>query len=294
MSINELFVPYGDYDLLKKIYETDLFFNVLVSGPKGCGKTQAILHIHDTLEKPVHRVNITVESDEDSLMGGFRLAGGETYFDKGPVIKAMEEGATLLLDEVDLGHPMKLLCLQSVLEGHGYLIKKTKEWVKPKEGFKIIATANTKGSGDDTGSYVGTQVLNAAMLDRIDAFFDWDYPDETTERVILTKLSDSLQANMTEDNIKQLVNWARHIRHENTYENTETISTRKLCAIVKCFKIYENIDKAIDLCINGYTDDRIYAYRTLYDSLSPEDETRVKINKNKFDEFFNSKDFLTT
>lgn len=270
--INPNFVPFGDYEDVEKVFlNRSNKLNVLVSGPKGCGKTQMIENIHAKNGLPLMRVNVTIESDEDSLMGGLRLVDGNTAFDKGPVLRAMEMGATLLLDEIDLGHPTKLMCLQSVLEHSGYLIKKTGEMVYPKEGFKIIMTANTKGRGDETGQYIGTQILNGAMLDRVSIFFDWYYPDQTTETKILNKLAESISISCENEN-RKLVAWADGVRAggvENV-DSDETISTRKLCDIVSAFSIYGDLKKAVARSIGGMDKSTVDGLLLFLDTVDPD------------------------
>ena len=180
------YVPFGHFKDVKNIIKSKIFFPVFITGLSGNGKTLMIEQTCAQLKRELYRVNITIETDEDDLMGGHTLQGGDVLFREGPVIKAMRKGAVLLLDEVDLGSN-KLMCLQSVLEGKGYLIKKTGEWVTPKEGFTILATANTKGQGSDDGKFIGTQIMNEAMLERFAITMQQEYPPVTTERSILKK-----------------------------------------------------------------------------------------------------------
>ena len=271
------FVKFGVYDEISAIMNSGIHFPILVTGPTGAGKTMMIQQIHADLKKPMLRVNITIESDEDSLMGGFRLAEGATYFSKGPVIQAMEMGATLLLDEIDLGMPTKLMCLQSVLEGEGYLIKRTGEWITPKPGFNVIATANTKGLGDETGIYIGTQILNAAMMDRFPIVCEAPYPDRETELNIVNKNCDMLGIDdkLLPDNYREfLVDWAGQTRDtdENTLGLEHCISTRRLVDIIAAYKIFNNLDNAVRLCLNKYDEAHSKAFHELYRTMKPTDE----------------------
>lgn len=276
-EVNQDFIPFGEYeDVESVLIDRTNKLNMLISGPKGCGKTEMIHHIHAKHGLPMIRVNITIESDEDSLMGGLRLLNGNTVFDKGPVLRAMEAGITLLLDEVDLGHPTKLMCLQSVLEHKGYHIKKTGEMVHAKPGFKIISTANTKGRGDETGQYIGTQILNSAMLDRISLFFDWNYPEEATEKKILNKKAERIQLTLPEAINKSLVIWANGIRAGNVedVDTDETISTRKLCDIVETYRIFKDVKKAIRRSISGFDNPTVEAFLAYYDTIDPNDTSK--------------------
>lgn len=280
------FIETNSYSNLELFVKSDIFFNLFIFGPKGCGKTKTIENVHQKHNKKLVRVNISIETDEDSLIGGFRLRNGETVLDKGPVLIAMEEGATLLLDEIDQGHPQRLMCLQSILEGSPYLIKKTGEIVKPKQGFKIWATANTKGSGDENGHYVGAQILNGAMKDRFSAFFAFGYPEINTELKILknvqqefSEISNSSKK-LDENQLLKLVNWANLIRNnENEFEIDETISTRKLIDIVKCSFFYNgDLKKSIISCIGGYPNEYVEAFIKTYELL---DDKGVKQTTNK-------------
>lgn len=266
------FVKTDDYNNLKKFAEKDMFYNIFIYGPKGCGKTKTIEKIHEELNKTLIRVNITIETDEDSLIGGFRLRNGETVFDKGPVLLAMEQGATLLLDEIELGHPQRLMCLQSIIEGSPYHIKRTNELIYPKKGFKIWATGNTKGSGDETGQYIGAQILNAAFKDRFSAFFEFNYPNETIETQILQEAVKSVEAEGFESSfklgdkqIKRLVTWANKIRSTKDMDIDESISTRKLIDIVKGSYVVGDLVTSIENCIRGYPNECIDAFMKIFE-----------------------------
>lgn len=284
------FVKTNTYDFLENFFKDDMFFNIYVVGPKGAGKTRTILKIHENLDRPIYRVNISIETDEDSLIGGFRLKNGETVFDYGPVIRAMKEGATLLLDEIDLGHPQRLMCLQSILEGSGYHIKRTDERIFPKKGFKIIATANTKGAGDETGQYVGTQILNAAMKDRFSIFYEFDYPSESVEKEILSDQRSEIEEELdiigtkkfTDDMIGKVVKWSAKIRQNMADDTSEDIiSTRKLIDIVKCFYYVGDLQTAIKYSIAGYPKEYVDAFMNAYDLINDDAKPDAKPEKKK-------------
>ena len=215
------------------------------------------------LKRELFRVNITIETDEDDLMGGHTLQNGNIIFREGPVIKAMRKGAVLLLDEVDLGSN-KLMCLQSVLEGKGYLIKKTGEWVTPTPGFTIVATANTKGQGSEDGKFIGTQIMNEAMLERFAITMQQEYPPVTTERNILKKEM-ALSGDVDEDFCKKLVDWADIIR-KTYYEGAidDVITTRRLVHIVNAYRMFNDKLKSITMCISRFDEDTRNAVLDLY------------------------------
>lgn len=266
---DELYISVGEAGDVEQVLKSGMFYPTMVTGPTGIGKTKSIEQICNKLQLSLYRVNITIESDEDSLMGGFRLIDGNTFFDKGPVLKAMEEGAILLLDEIDLGMPTKLLCLQSVLEGVGYLIKKTGEFVRPKPGFTVIATANTKGNGDEKGIYVGTQILNGAMLDRFPVVFSFTYPTKKEEEKILYALAGSLDLKIEKKEVDLLLEWADHTRSDSkrVMHLDFAISTRRLCDIIKAMKIFKSLDSAVEKCINQFDEAHQQSFKQFYDLL---------------------------
>jgi MoxR-like ATPase len=270
---NPLFIPFGVYDDCKKLLDSTMFFPCLLSGPSGCGKTESIEHICAVAERDYYRTNITYQTDEDDLIGGIRLEKGSTTFNKGPVILAMEAGGVLLLDELDLASPMLIMCLQSILEGKGYLIKKTGEWVQPAPTFQVFATANTKGIGDDTGSFVGTQILNEAFLERFPITFECDYPEMEIEKKILTTVLKSYSVK-NDTLITAVLNFAKKVRE--TYKTgriDHTISTRRLVQIMKAYVIWKDDNKAVEFCLsrfNTHTKNALIdIFTTQYEAVKP-------------------------
>lgn len=272
---DSLYIPVDYHKDVTKILESGFFYPTLITGPSGVAKTLTVSQICAKLKRELIRVNITVESDEDSLMGGFRLENGSTVYKKGPIIEAMERGAILLLDEIDLSHPQRAMCLQSVLEGNGYLIKKTNEWVKPAKGFMIIATANTKGNGDEDGKYIGTQILNEAMLDRFPATFEARYPTEKQEKKILNKLMTFLGLEDPEKDahvVDLLVRFANEVRdavkkgQDDIHHN---ISTRRLTNILRSYKIFGDLDKAMNISLSRYDQAHKEAFLKIFENIKP-------------------------
>ena len=259
-----LFVPFGNFATVKKVLQSKMFYPIFVTGMSGNGKTFGIEQACAQTGREVIRVNFTVETDEDDLIGGFRLVNGETKFFKGPVIKAMEMGAVLLLDEIDLGNPSKIMALQSILEGGGYFIKKTGEYVTPAKGFTAIATANTKGKGSDDGRFIGTNILNEAFLERFPVTVEQEYPSPAIEKKILGRVFESLDIKDS-DFVEKLVDWADIIR-KTFYDGgvDEIISTRRLVHVAKAFSIFGDRMKAINLCINRFDEDTKLSFADLY------------------------------
>ena len=247
-----------------------MFYPVYVTGLSGNGKTFGIEQACAQAKREVIRINFTVETDEDDLIGGFRLIDGDTKFFKGPIINAMEKGAVALLDELDLANPAKVMCLQSILEGKGYFIKKTGEFIKPAPGFTVIATANTKGKGSDDGRFIGTNVMNEAFLERFPITVEQEYPPVATEKKILGKVFTDL--GVSDDGfVAKLVDWADIIR-KTFYDGgvDEIISTRRLVHIAKAFSIFNDKMTAIDMCINRFDEDTKLSFKDLYTKIDVE------------------------
>ena len=260
------FIPFGNFADVKKIIASKLFYPTFITGMSGNGKTLGVEQACAALNRELIRVNITIETDEDDLIGGFRLVNGETVWHNGPVIEALERGSVLLLDEVDLASN-KILCLQSVLEGKGLFLKKTGRYVTPKSGFNIIATANTKGKGSDDGRFIGTNVLNEAFLERFALTFEQEYPTVATETKILEKAATSL-AVLDKEFCSHLANWADIIRRTfNDGGVDEVISTRRLVHIIRAFAIWQDRMKAIKVCTNRFDEETKQSFIELYDKI---------------------------
>jgi hypothetical protein len=270
---DDTFVSFGNFPDIKKVISSGLFYPTFITGLSGNGKTFSIEQACAALKRELIRVNITVETDEDDLIGGFRLVNGETVWHNGPVVEAMQRGAILLLDEIDLASN-KIMCLQSVLEGKGVFLKKIGTNIVPKAGFNIFATANTKGKGSDDGRFIGTNVLNEAFLERFPITFEQQYPTIAYETKILTKVAESLKIPMVgehTDFIKHLCSWSDIIRKTfNDGGIDEVISTRRLVHIIKSYSIFGKKDKAIKVCLNRFDDETKQTFVELYDKIDAE------------------------
>ena len=265
------FVKFGPFTDVKKIIQSKLFYPAFITGLSGNGKTFGVEQACAQLKRELIRVNITIETDEDDLIGGFRLVDGATVWHNGPVVEALERGAVLLLDEIDLASN-KILCLQSILEGKGVFLKKIGRIVRPAAGFNVIATANTKGKGSDDGRFIGTNVLNEAFLERFPVTFEQDYPAPSIENKILKNVADSLKVKDTEF-CKRLVDWGDIIR-KTFYDGgiEEIISTRRLVHILRAYSIFKNKAKAIQVCVNRFDDETKQAFLELYDKVDADFE----------------------
>jgi hypothetical protein len=257
------FVNFGNFADVRNIISSKRFYPVFITGLSGNGKTLAVTQACAVAKREMIRVNVTIETDEDDLLGGYRLRDGQTVWQNGPVIEAMERGAVLLLDEIDLASN-KIMCLQPILEGSGIYVKKINKFVKPKFGFNVIATANTKGQGSDDGKFIGTNVLNEAFLERFPVTFEQEYPGAKTEqKIVAIKLK---SAGKKDDKFAtNLVTWADVIR--KTYKDggvDEIISTRRLVHIAEAYSIFNNKMKAIEVCTNRFDNDTKASFTDLY------------------------------
>jgi len=258
-----VFVSFGNYPDLKSIIKSNKFYPVFITGLSGNGKTMGVTQACAEAKKELIRVNITIETDEDDLLGGYRLKDGQTVWQNGPVIEAMERGALLLLDEIDLASN-KIMCLQPILEGSGVFVKKINKFIKPANGFNVIATANTKGQGSEDGKFIGTNVLNEAFLERFPITFEQKYPSVNIEKKILNNTLKSYGKSDVKF-VDKLTTWADVIR--KTYFDggvDEIISTRRLVHITQAYSIFDNKMKAVQMCTNRFDDDTKNSFVELY------------------------------
>ena len=263
---DDVFVPWGHFKDIKSIVSSKQFYPIFITGLSGNGKTMNVQQACAQSKRECIRVNITIETDEDDLLGGYRLQDGQTVWQNGPVIEAMERGALLLLDEIDLASN-KIMCLQPILEGNGVFLKKINKFVQPANGFNVIATANTKGQGSDDGKFIGTNVLNEAFLERFPITVEQSYPTNKIENKILDNVMSDKKLTRKQDEkfAIDLVNWADIIR-KTFYEGgvDEIISTRRLVHIVEAFSIFKNKMKAIEMCTNRFDLDTKTSFLDLY------------------------------
>ena len=262
-KVDPTFVPWGAYTDIMKIVKSEMFYPTYISGLSGNGKTFMVEQACAKAGREFIRVQINPETDEDDLLGGFRLINGETVFCKGPVLKAMENGAVLLLDEIDRA-TNKIMCLQGVLEGKPVLVKKTGETIEPAKGFNVIATANTKGKGSEDGRFTAASIIDEAFLERFTISVDQKFPSATIEKKILKKHMDKFDI-QDDEFVDRLVTWGDIIRKTFFDDGVdEVISTRRLCHIVQTFSIFTDRMKAIDLCISRFDEDTKEAFLDLY------------------------------
>ena len=261
-----LFVAHGHFGDLVKVIQSRKFYPVFETGESGTGKTYMTEQACAKLKREFIRVNITVETDEDDLLGHYALIDGNTVWQDGPVVIAMERGAVLLLDEIDLASN-KVMCLQPILEGKGVYLKKVNRMVKPADGFTVVATANTKGKGSEDGRFVFTNILNEAFLERFPITMEVGYPSAQTEKKIVNKVLDSLGVSDS-DFSEKLVNWANAIR-KTFYDGgiDEVIATRRLVHISNAFAIFKDRMKAIEMCVNRFDEDTKTSFLDLYSKI---------------------------
>ena len=265
---DETFVPFGFYKDLKKVLQGNLFYPIFISGLSGNGKTTMVEQVCANLKREAIRVNISIETDEDDLIGGNTLVDGNVVYREGPVLTAMKRGAILILDEIDRGSN-KMMCLQAILEGKPYFNKKTGETVSPAPGFNIVATANTKGRGSDDGKFISANILDEAFLERFAITVEQEYPTLATEKKIVLKKMERVN-NVDEGFATHLVTWSDVIR-KTYYEGAidELISTRRLEHIVNAFAMFGDKTKAIELCVSRFDADTKQAFIDLYSKVDP-------------------------
>ena len=275
-----VFVPWGSFKDIKKIVSSKMFYPIFVTGLSGNGKTMNVSQACAATNRECIRANITIETDEDDLLGGYRLQDGQTVWQNGPVVEAMERGALLLLDEIDLASN-KIMCLQPILEGNGVFLKKINRFVKPAKGFNVIATANTKGQGSDDGKFIGTNILNEAFLERFPITIEQAYPTNKIEtKILLNVMSDKgLSSAVDSEFASSLVTWADIIR-KTYYEGgvDELISTRRLVHIVEAFSIFKNKMKAIEMCTNRFDLDTKTSFLDLYTKIDGGEDVSSWLN----------------
>jgi hypothetical protein len=271
------FVPFGNYTDLENIIKSGIFYPAYISGPTGNGKSTMVEQICAKHKKPLIRVNLNMMTDEEQLIGSKTLENGNVQIVEGPVLIAMRNGTSLLLDEIDAGSANTLLCLQPILEGKPYYFKLKNEMIVPKEGFNVFATANTKGKGSDDGRYIGTNVLNEAFLERFAVTFEQEYPTAKVEVKIIKNLMETYSC-VNEVFAETLVKWAEAIRR--TFDDggvDETITTRRMIHIVRAYAIFKNEKKAVELCCNRFDSATKMAFIDLYEKVAnPEPEAPSK------------------
>tara|TARA_B110001454_G_scaffold219049_1_gene249516 strand:+ start:2936 stop:4120 length:1185 start_codon:yes stop_codon:yes gene_type:complete len=286
---DKTFVPFGFYKDLKKVLQGNMFYPIFISGLSGNGKTTMAEQVCAALKREAIRVNVSIETDEDDLIGGNTLIDGNVVYREGPVLTAMKRGAVLILDEIDRGSN-KLMCLQAILEGKPYFNKKTGETITPVPGFNIVATANTKGRGSDDGKFISANILDEAFLERFAITVEQEYPTMSTEKKIVIKKMEKVN-NVDEGFATHLVTWSDVIR-KTYYEGAidELISTRRLEHIVNAYAVFGDKKKAVQLCVNRFDDDTKTAFIDLYTKVDPtveleeKEETEQEIHEDYNDE----------
>lgn len=274
---DRLYVKTTEYRTIEQIVESKVFYPVFVTGMSGNGKSLSVIQAAAHCNRELVRINVTAGTDEDDLIGSFRLINGETVWQDGPMVEAMKRGALVLIDEIDMLNPNKAASLFTILEGKGVFIKKINQMIHPVDGFNVIATANTKGKGSDDGRFMGTNVLNEAFLERFPITLEFEYPGKGHERKILRKVFNSLDIN-DEDFVKNLVDWAAALRKSFLEGATdELISTRRLVHIAKAYSIFGDKEKAIRLCINRFDEE---TKESFYDFYTKIDSNMIAIDDN--------------
>lgn len=284
-SVDPNYVAWGAFELVLDIIKSGVFYPLWITGQSGNGKTVMVQQACAQAQRDFIRVNFTTETDETDLIGGLRIVGGDTIFEEGAVLTAMRRGAVLLLDEVDAAHTNKIMCLQGVVDGHGILVKTTGEFVKPAKGFQVFATGNTRGRGSEDGRFIGTQMMNAAFLDRFPAMITQKFPPKHVEKDIIVRHAGSVMKMVDRETlyiIDCLINWADGIRDRFMKEEVEeVISTRTLKDIVTGIAAFGDVNLAVDMAANRYPRNIAENYSSYWLKIYDEDKFSYEINKNK-------------
>lgn len=263
------YVPFGNFDDLLSIFKSNQFFPIFITGQSGNGKTMSVEQACAKAKRKFVCVSMTPDTDEGDLLGNYVLINGQMEWRDGPVTVAARQGAVLCIDEIDYG-AQNLSCLQRVLEGKPFLLKKKNELVAPAEGFTIVATANTKGKGSEDGRYMFTNVLNEAFLERFLNTYEQEYPPVAVEKKIIKK--ELVSVGREDDKFADiLVAWADITR--KTFADggcDEIISTRRLVHIVKTYGVHGDRLKAVSLCLNRFDADTKMSFLDLYTKLDAE------------------------
>lgn len=278
--IDPKYVPFGNYKDLEKIVKSRQFFPVLITGHSGNGKSSSVMQIHAKNQLPIIRMNITKRTDEETLIGSKTLLNGNVVVVEGPILVAMRQGCSVLLDEVDAAESNTIMCLQSILEGKPYYFSATGEYIKPAAGFNIIMTANTKGQGSEDGRYIGTQILNEAFLERIAFTFEQDYPTPAVEKKIVMNIMEE-NGCVDEKFAEELVKWADAIRRSFADGAVDSlIATRRLEHIVRGFSLFKDKKKSVELAVNRFDSMTKQAFFDLFDKISSEDAVAAPVEAN--------------
>lgn len=257
------YVPHGCFSLMRKVAASRSFCPVYVTGDSGNGKTSGIAQACSRENRELIHINLTCETGEEDLIGTFTLVNGDLKWVDGPVLTAMRRGAVLLLDEIDAADTGRVMCLQSIINGDPIYVKKTNEMLVAAPGFTVVATGNTKGTGEGTDRFVGTQILNDAFLERFNMMIEQDYPDGRTEDKILKHYIDD------EAFRKRLVAFAATTRKAFKDGGSDhCITTRRLVQIAKNYSIVKNEIQSVTLAVSRFDSDTRDSFVLLYKTLS--------------------------
>jgi len=189
----------------------------MIHGPTGSGKTTLAEQIAARINMPVMRINHHSDMYSYDIAGQMKVIDGETRFEHGPLPFAMQRPIMLIMDEWDAINPEIGMMYQPVLErrpdeilGSIILTAAGGEKVDSHPMFRIVATSNTCGLGDDKGHYQGTQIQNLAFVSRFQLRVKLDYLKPEHEQKILEKKFPKLST----DEFKLLTKTAAKIREQ--------------------------------------------------------------------------------
>lgn len=266
-----VFIPFGEFSDVNTIVASRQFFPVYITGPSGNGKSTMVEQACARNKREFIRIQLNRESDEDQLIGSKSLEDGNIVITEGPVLIAMRRGAVLLIDEADAGDPNRIMCLQGILEGKPFYFKLKNEVIYPAPGFNIFATGNTKGRGNESGKYIGTNMLNEAFLERFPVTFEQEYPNARIELRIVSSAMEKYGC-VDEKFAQTLVKWSEAIR--KTYEEgalDDLITTRRLIQIVHGYSIFKDQMMAVKLACNRFDSITKATFIEVFSKIQPDD-----------------------
>ncbi|QXE87372.1 MoxR family ATPase [Geomonas nitrogeniifigens] len=166
-----------------------------ISGPTGCGKTDALKNVFAGLHIPTVIVSAKSSTEPDDILGRVQLRGGDTVFVPGDLLQAYQYGYAIIFDEIDGYNPEVIMACHRLLE-RGVVTLDDGSIIRPASRIYMAATANTRGDGQGGEVYTATNIFNLASLNR---FEKWEMsypPSDVEEQILENSFSGKLQPNL--------------------------------------------------------------------------------------------------